>query len=98
MKRKLESQLKSSQVERLYKAVALLKSEAEAADFLRDILTLDEILEASRRLEVAKLLREGISVRKIAKATGVSSATITRINYWLHYGMGGYGLALEKLT
>jgi TrpR-related protein YerC/YecD len=67
------------------------------ASFLRDLLTLEEIEEASRRLFVARLLSQGKSIRDIAKKIGVSTTTVVRINYWFHHGMGGYSLALEKL-
>ena len=34
---------------------------------------------------------------EIEKETGISSVTISRINYWLHHGMGGYKLMLSRL-
>ena len=38
---------------------------------------------------------EKIPYREIAK-TGASTATITRVAHWLHHGMGGYKLILER--
>jgi TrpR-related protein YerC/YecD len=97
MKRELEPQLKTKASQRLYEALAGIDKPEEMAAFLRDLLTLEEIEEASRRLLAAKLLKEGKSIRDIAKEIGVSTTTVVRINYWLHHGMGGYSLALEKL-
>lgn len=97
MAKELEPQLKTEMAAQLYEAVAALNQPEKVATFLRDLLTLEELDEAIRRFEVAKLLSAGKTVREIAKATKMSSATIVRINYWLHHGMGGYGLALEKL-
>jgi len=95
--KRLEENLETKEAKDLYSALAEISDPKEIAFFLRDLLTMEEIEEASRRLQVAKLLQKGETVRNIAKTTGVSSATIVRINYWLHHGMGGYDLALEKL-
>lgn len=97
MKRELEPQLEMPATKKLYEVLSEIDKPEEMADFLRDLLTLEEIEEASRRFLAAKLLKEGKSIRDIAKEIGVSTTTVVRINYWLHHGMGGYGLALEKL-
>jgi len=97
MKKELEPQLNMPAAKELYKALGAIEKPEEMAQFLRDILTLEEIEEASRRLLIAKMLKEGKGVREIAKEIGVSTTTVVRINYWLHHGMGGYDLALEKL-
>lgn len=82
---------------KLYEALAEIDKPEDMAAFLRDLFTLEELEEASRRFLIAKLLKEGKGVRDIAREIGVSSTTVVRINYWLHHGMGGYGLALGKL-
>jgi len=97
MKRELEPQLETPAAKKLYEALALINKPTEMASFLRDLLTLEEIEEASRRLLIAKNLKQGKSIRAIAKEVGVSTTTVVRINYWLHHGMGGYKLALDKL-
>ncbi|MEI6498685.1 MAG: YerC/YecD family TrpR-related protein [bacterium] len=97
MKRELEIQLETPAAQTLYRTLAAIQTQEEMSNFLRDLLTLEEIEEASRRLLAARLLKEGKSIRAIAKEIGVSTTTVVRINYWLHHGMGGYGLALEKL-
>lgn len=97
MKRELESQLETPAAKKLYEALVEIDKSEDMAKFLRDLLTLEEIEEASRRLLSARLLQEGKSIRSIAKEIGVSTTTVVRINYWLHHGMGGYKLALDKL-
>lgn len=97
MNKIIEPQLKIGQVKNLYKVLAVIDEQDGIANFLRDLMTYDEITEMGRRLAVAKLLQDKVTFREIAKKTGVSSATIARINYWLHHGTGGYDLALEKL-
>ena len=74
----------------LAKAFLKLKTEQEVANFLRDLLTIKEIEEFSNRLEMAKLLKQGMSYKAIAKKLKVSTATVTRTAHWLFHGCGGY--------
>lgn len=60
------------------------------ANFLRDIGTLSELQAWSERLEVARLLGQGMSYRQIAKQTGASTTTVTRVAHFLENGEGGY--------
>lgn len=96
-KRELEPQLNTKATQKLFLALAKIDKPEEMAAFLRDLLTFEEIEEASRRLLAAGLLSEGKTIRDIAKEIGVSTTTVTRINFWLHHGMGGYRIALKKL-
>lgn len=82
----------------LIKIILSLKDEKEAANFLRDLMTLPEIEEFANRLELARLLLKGGSYQKIAKQTGVSTTTVTRVAHWLFKGCGGYWSVLKKLT
>lgn len=84
-------------MKKLYNAITSLTSEKEAAAFCRDLLTLAEIDELNQRLEVADLLNQGKTQRIVAKETGASIATVTRVNQWLKRGKGGYKLVLERL-
>ena len=97
MEKEIEKDLLRKEEMELYKAVSLLKSSDEVAKFLRDLLTFDEIRESSNRFAAAKLLKKKVTVREISKKTKMSSATISRINFWLHHGTGGYRLVLDRL-
>ena len=79
----------------LVKAFLKLKTEKDIANFLRDLLTLAEIEEFANRLEVARLLTQGLSYQRIAEKTGVSTTTVTRVAHWLFRGCGGYKKALK---
>ncbi len=48
------------------------------------------------RWEVVQKISEGQNYRDIAKTTGCSTATITRVGRSLKYGRGGYQWALER--
>lgn len=74
----------------LAKAFLKLKNEQEAANFLRDLLTIKELEEFSNRLEMARLLKQGMSYKVVAKKLKVSTTTVTRTAYWLFHGCGGY--------
>ena len=98
MEKQIEPQLNTKEAKDLYSVLAKLKKPQEIAEFLRDLLTLEEIEEAIRRFQVAKLLDKGETFRQIALKTGMSSTTIARINYWLHHGTRGYRSALRQLN
>ena len=91
----IDSDWKTPSSEALFDALANLASADEIGRFLRDLCTRHELEELSARWTVVQLLDEGLSYRKIAGGTGVSTTTITRINEWLHHGTGGYRIALD---
>ena len=85
-------------LDQFYKAVLTLGDEDECRKFFDDIATIKETLDMSARLEVARLLNEGTVFSEISKATGASSATISRVNKCLTYGEGGYRTVLDRIT
>lgn len=87
---------KTSNLKHLAKALRSVDEQKDMLNFLRDLCTLEELEELSRRWEVVLLLNKGKSYRDIAKKTGVSTTTITRIAHWLNHGEGGYKKALDK--
>ena len=83
--------------DRLLATIVRLETVDEAAAFMRDLCTRKELEEMSHRWEAVKLLDEGIPYREISDRTGLSTATITRINQWLQHGTGGYRSMLSKI-
>ena len=83
----------------LIKAFTTLKSEAEIEAFLRDVFTIGEIKEASRRLQIAKKLWLGnTNYLQIASDLKTSTTTVTRVADWLfNKGLNGYLTVLERL-
>lgn len=82
----------------LIKAFSIVSSEKDTANFLRDLLTPQEIQEFSTRLEIAKLLNsKNLSYRDIAKKAGVSTTTVSRVALWLNEGSDGYKQVLKAL-
>ena len=91
-----ESKMKSAETDRLFEAILSLKTEEDCYRFFDDLCTIGELQAMTQRLEVARLLREGKTFTQVSEETGVSSATITRVNKCLAYGTGGYELALDR--
>lgn len=82
----------------LFKAILKLKSPTEAASFFRDLLTISELDAAGERWEMAKFLwTTKLSYKQIAKKTGGSTTTVTRVAHWLDQGMNGYKTLLNRL-
>jgi TrpR-related protein YerC/YecD len=88
---------RNEMTDQLFKAILLLENREECYRFFEDVATINEIQELSQRLEVARMLKEGFIYEDIAKKTGASSATISRVKKCLNYGADGYQLVLEKL-
>ena len=80
----------------LFEAVVQLPDRAAAERFFRDLCTLGELHDLAQRWQVVLLLDEGRHYGDIARLTGASTATITRIASWLRHGTGGYREALER--
>jgi len=92
-----EKELQSKEAKELYQAILKLENVSECENFLRDLCTFSEIKAMIERLQVAKMVNKGETYRKINRQTGVSSATVTRVAHWLHHGMGGYKLVLDRI-
>ncbi len=91
-----ESKMKSEETDRLFQAILSLQDLDECYRFFDDLCTYAEIQSMTQRLQVAEMLREGKTFTQISQQTGVSSATITRVNRCLSYGSGGYLAVLER--
>ena len=93
----MNEKLKTKEVDHIFDAILTLKSKEECYKFFEDVCTINELLSMAQRYEVAKMLREGETYLKIAKATGASTATISRVNRSLNYGADGYDMVFERL-
>ena len=80
----------------LFEAVLSLKNKKECENFFRDLCTLSELKSMTERWQIVRYLQEGLPYRKIAELTGASTATVTRVSFWMENGKGGYSLALER--
>lgn len=81
----------------LFAAILKLKNLNEAARFFRDLLTIKEIEEFTKRWQIAQQLHQGQAYARVAKTVEVSTTTVTRVAHWLKHGLGGYQLILNRL-
>ena len=84
-------------IEFLYRSIITIESVEDCRSFFEDICTISEIQEMSRRLRAAKMLSEGVVYSEISAKTGLSTATISRVNHCLKYGSEGYLKVLERM-
>ncbi|MBE6632677.1 MAG: hypothetical protein E7623_08295 [Ruminococcaceae bacterium] len=93
----MAKKINDERIDRLFSAILCLETLEECYDFFGDLCTVPELAEMSRRLEAATLLRNGVIYTEIAERTGLSTATISRVNRCLKYGNDGYGIVLDRL-
>ena len=93
----MNDKIRTEAVDHLFDAILVLQSRDECYDFFEDIATINELLSLSQRIEVAAMLRQKKTYQEIAKDTGASTATISRVNRSLNYGNDGYELVFKRL-
>ena len=81
----------------LCKVLLTLKTEDDCINLLEDLCSVSEICEMSRRMRAAEMLYHDHQYADIVKATGLSTATISRVSRCLRYGSDGYQKVLETL-
>ncbi|GHV13332.1 hypothetical protein FACS1894219_07990 [Clostridia bacterium] len=89
--------IRGKHVDNLFRAIKSLNGIEEFYKLFDDLCTISEINEMSRRLQAAKLLSDGVVYSEISEITGLSTATISRVNRCLKYGSDGYAIVLERM-
>lgn len=92
------SKMHRPEVDMLFEAILSLETVDECYKFFEDACTIKEVLEIAQRLKAAQMLRDGVNYAEITKETGMSTATISRVNRCLEYGEGGYSMVLDRLV
>lgn len=80
----------------LFDAISMIKDKRDCMDFFVDLCTIKEIKEMSKRFKAANMLYSGYNFNEIIKETGISSATLARVNKALQYGSGGYVKQIKR--
>ena len=81
----------------LFEGILTLRSVEDCENFFGDLCTKTELREMSKRLLAARLISEGAKYADIVEQTGLSTATITRVNGCLKDGNDGYVQVLDRL-
>ncbi len=63
--------------------------------FLRDLLSENEIIEFSKRFEIARMLEDWFSYQEIESTTKMSSTTIARVSKYLKWNNSWYLNAIK---
>lgn len=81
----------------LFQAILTLETVDDCYNFFDDLCTIKEVDEMAKRMCGAKMLDENRVYTDITEKTGLSTATISRINRCLKYGSDGYTEVLKRL-
>ena len=93
----MNEKLKSPLNDYLFKAILSLRTVEECYDFFEDLCTISEIQEMSKRLNVAQMLMKNVVYTDIVEQSGLSTATISRVNRCLKYGTDGYSTIKKRI-
>ena len=93
----MNPKLQDEYVDFMFEAILTLENKEECYKFFDDLCTIREIKSMAQRLVVAKMLTEKKVYSEIVRQTGVSTATISRVNRSLFYGNEGYSIAFDRL-
>lgn len=93
----MKSNLKDEKLDFLFKAILTLDTVDDCYSFFEDLCTTSELQEMSRRMQAARMLRNNAVYAEIAEQTGLSTATISRVNRCLKYGSDGYNKVLDTM-
>ena len=93
----MKDETRDSRLEYLFKGILTLSTIEDCYRFFGDLCTPFELQEMSQRMQAAKMLKEGLIYSEIAERTGLSTATISRVNRCLRYSDDGYLKVLEEL-
>jgi len=81
----------------LYRAILELKTPQECYEFFSDLCTVAELKAMEQRFEIAKMLTQGMIYNEILEKTGASSATVSRVNRSINFGMDSYMKVFSRL-
>ena len=70
--------IRNKQLRELIKLLLNIKTKEEMEDFLLGILTPKELEEIPTRLQIVKMLKNGVRQHEIAERLGIGVATVTR--------------------
>lgn len=90
--------IRTDSVKDLFEAILTLENVEECFDFFEDVCTVNEVLSIAQRFAVAKMLKENKTYLEVAKETGASTATISRVNRSLNYGNDGYEMVFSRMN
>ncbi len=93
----MKNKIRDEHLDYLLRGILTLETIEECYSFFEDLCTVSELQEMSRRMHAARMLKSNYIYSEIAEQTGLSTATISRVNRCLKYGSDGYLTVLDRL-
>jgi TrpR-related protein YerC/YecD len=93
----MDNRTTNSNIEFLMRAILTLQTPHECLRFFEDLCTPSELEEMAKRLQAAKMLKDNLPYSRISEETGLSTATVSRVNRCLKFDNEGYITALSRL-
>ena len=90
--------VENKSVDELYGVLASIRSKSGCKEFFEDLCTPLEIESMAQRLYAAELLSKGCTYEEIIEITGISSATLARVNRCVKTGEGYKKYVLPRLS
>ena len=81
----------------LFECILSLETVEECYDFFEDLCTPREVEEMSKRIRAARMLAENSVYTEVVNETGLSTATISRVNRCLKEGSDRYATVLSRV-
>ena len=93
----MSNKLKDDYLDYLFEGILTLETVDDCYNFFEDLCTVSELQEMSRRIVAARMLKDNYIYTEIAAKTGLSTATISRVNHCIKYGSEGYLKVLNRI-
>lgn len=93
----MSEKIRDEQTDTLFQAILTMNDIDECYAFFSDLCTVSEIKEMAKRLTAARMLNNNCIYSEISEKTGLSTATISRVNRCLKYGSDGYAEVIKRI-
>lgn len=93
----MNPKIKDRDTDIMFEAMLSLENTEEFYHLFDDLCTVAEMKEMSKRFKAAIMLDKNIPYNEICSKTGLSTATISRVNRCLKYGSDGYRNVIDRL-
>jgi len=96
--KKLHSEDRELILNDFYNSFLLIENESELISYLNDLLSEPELEMLARRVQIARMLKEGFTYEEIRNALYVSEGTVASCAQSLKRGEGGLDLVATRLA
>ena len=94
---KLSTKELQKKIKTLSNSFLFLNDPQEIFEFLRDLLTVEELQEFQKRFDIAVRLHYKIPYTQIQEELGVSSTTVARVSKYLKGNHQGYEKVIQRM-